>query len=127
MFSMLSILTTIILLVITDGIELYIVAGVSSFYMAIRILVFTPIYCAYVLKLPKSTFYPQILKMMGSTVLVYLLFEILHKVGNYGTWPKLIVGCLLVGTMGYLLEFMLCFSLNEKKALANLVKRKIRK
>lgn len=113
-FSVLSILTMIILLSVTNGYDLYIVAGVSSFYMAIRIVIFTPMYCAYILKIPKFTFYPEIIRMGISTIIVFILFMAIHNVSIYNTWLKLCTVCVCAGILGYFVEFLIALNKKER-------------
>lgn len=86
---------------------------------------FTPLYCAYVLKLPKMTFYPALVKSVVISCVIYVLFEGVRRVVVIGSWFKFLFVCAGVGILGYVLVLILLFNKDErKKVLQMVLKRK---
>ena len=100
-FSVASIGTEFLLLKTTNFNPLIIIAGTSSCYMIVRHAVVTPLYCAYVLKLPKMTFYPALVKSVVISCVIYVLFEGVRRVIVIGSWFKFLFVCAGVGILGY--------------------------
>lgn len=85
----------------------------------------TPLYCAYVLKLPKMTFYPALIKSVAISCVIYVLFEGVRRVVIIGSWFKFLFVCAGVGILGYVLVLILLFNKDErKKVLQMVLKRK---
>lgn len=94
-------------------------------YMIVRHAVVTPLYCAYVLKLPKMTFYPALVKSVVISCVIYVLFEGVRRVVVIGSWFKFLFVCAGVGILGYVLVLILLFNKDErKKVLQMVLKRK---
>lgn len=124
-FSVASIGTEFLLLKTTNFNPLIIIAGTSSCYMIVRHAVVTPLYCAYVLKLPKMTFYPALVKSVVISCVIYVLFEGVRRVVVIGSWFKFLFVCAGVGILGYVLVLILLFNKDErKKVLQMVLKRK---
>lgn len=124
-FSVASIGTEFLLLKTTNFNPLIIIAGTSSCYMIVRHAVVTPLYCAYVLKLPKMTFYPALVKSVVISCVIYVLFEGVRRVIVIGSWFKFLFVCAGVGILGYVLVLILLFNKDErKKVLQMVLKRK---
>jgi len=124
-FSVASIGTEFLLLKTTNFNPLIIIAGTSSCYMIVRHAVVTPLYCAYVLKLPKMTFYPALIKSVAISCVIYVLFEGVRRVVIIGSWFKFLFVCAGVGILGYVLVLILLFNKDErKKVLQMVLKRK---
>ena len=93
--------------------------------MIVRHAVVTPLYCAYVLKLPKMTFYPALVKSVVISCVIYVLFEGVRRVIVIGSWFKFLFVCAGVGILGYVLVLILLFNKDErKKVLQMVLKRK---
>ena len=113
------------LLKTTNFNPLIVIAGTSSCYMIVRHAVVTPLYCAYVLKLPKMTFYPALIKSVAISCVIYVLFEGVRRVVIIGSWFKFLFVCAGVGILGYVLVLILLFNKDErKKVLQMVLKRK---
>ena len=126
-FSVASIVTTIVLLALTDGYDLYIVAGVSSVYMVLRIIVFTPIYCASILHLPRMYFYPTIIRGAIANSLVLLFFVLVRASIHTSTWFALFLLAIAAGSIGYMIEFFICLSEGEKQSVKSILFAKVKK
>ena len=124
-FSVASIGTEFLLLKTINFNPLIVIAGTSSCYMIVRHAVVTPLYCAYVLKLPKMTFYPALIKSVAISCVIYVLFEGVRRVVIIGSWFKFLFVCAGVGILGYVLVLILLFNKDErKKVLQMVLKRK---
>lgn len=119
-FSVASIGTEFLLLKTTNFNPLIIIAGTSSCYMIVRHAVVTPLYCAYVLKLPKMTFYPALVKSVVISCVIYVLFEGVRVV-VIGSWFKFLFVCAGVGILGYVLVLILLFNKDERKKVLQMV------
>ncbi len=120
-FSVASIGTEFLLLKTTNFNPLIVIAGTSSCYMIVRHAVVTPLYCAYVLKLPKMTFYPALIKSIAISCVIYVLFEGVRRVVIIGSWFKFLFVCAGVGILGYVLVLILLFNKDERKKVLQMV------
>ncbi len=106
---------------------IYFIAGVSSVLGIIKNMTFTPMYAAYCLKLPKRTFYPTILRYLGVTALMSVVFLILGKIIPVESWGMILVTIFICGILGSLINFLLLFDRKEKTIFIDTLKRVIRR
>lgn len=126
-FSVTSILIEILLLNVTGWNPLYVIAGTSSFFMIVRYLIITPIYCSYVLNLPWYTFYTSLFRSLGVSLIIFLVFFATHKVLFINNWVKLFIYCGIAGIIGYIIVYFTLFNKRERGIVLTMVNTKFRK
>lgn len=126
-FSVCSIVIEILLLLFTDLEPLFVIAGTSSCVMILRYIIATPLYCAYVLKLPRFTFYPPLFRSIAVSGVICGLFLAVRSFVHIGSWLQLVLTCGLAGALGYLISFLLLFGKQEKSNVAALLLKKLKK
>ena len=125
-FSIISIIIELLLLTNTTINPLYIIAGTSAVLMSIRNLIVTPFYCAWILGIPKSTFYIPLLKALGLSAIIGIVFKLLHNLWLIESWTGLIILCGICAMVGYTLSFFISFNEEEKKEVFNLIKTRLK-
>jgi len=123
--GVLTIITELILLNTTSG-GVYIIAGVSSIYWIIKVCLFNPVNCACNLKIKWTTFYPGFIKSFACMLLILLVFGIVEQIVFINTWIDLIMVASICGMIGYILNYILLFSKDEKMIIKQLVYDKLR-
>lgn len=121
-FSLASILTEIVLLNVTPINQLFIIAGTSSVFLVVRYIVVTPLYSAYVLKLPMLIFYPSLIKAILVSVFVFGGFLLVEQNIIISSWIDFIIcfgGC---GIAGYIFVFLVLLNHQEKMKLIHVIK-----
>ena len=104
---------------------IYAVAGISKFTGAIGNFVYLPLYASKCLKVKWNTFYPLILKYMGTTAAMVFAFYLLRLcVMEPNNWFLFLVLCAISGMIGLGMNY---FILLEKKERAILTKRILRR
>lgn len=124
-FSVASISIEFLLLTCTEIDPLYVIAGTSAVLMSIRSLVVTPYYCAWVLKIPKNTFYRPLIKALGLSVIIGILFKLMHSLWTIHSWLELIMLCSICAIVGYTFSFFLSFNADEKSEVIKLIKARM--
>lgn len=103
----------------TTNLGVYSIAIPFAVLWIIRIITFVPIYAAHSLKLKITTFYPYLLRgMAASAVVVAGMFAINYFV-SINSWIDFIITALLAGAYGYIVNFILILSKNERSKLLN--------
>lgn len=124
-FSTASIITEIILLKSTDLDPLYIIAGTSSLFMSLRYLIITPIYCAYVLELPKLTFYPGLLRSIVTSLGLYFVFYCINNLVIINSWFNFFAIIMISGVLGYVIVIIALLNKEERSKLFITVRNKL--
>lgn len=124
-FSVASILCEVILLLTLPVNPLYIIAGTSSFFMTIRYLFVTPVYAAWVLKLPLWIFFPTILRSVALSVILAGGFVLADSLVTVTSWGGMILECGVCGILGYLFVFLGMFNGNDRKKVLGVIKKKL--
>lgn len=124
--STLSTITTITLLKFTD-LGIYAVAGVSSIYWILKVILFNNINAAKNLRIKWNAFLGQFLKNTVCLIMIMIIFEILKKPLILNTWKTFIFSVGIVAIIGYLLSFVILFSKEEKQNVIRTIKSKIMK
>lgn len=104
---------------------IYAVAGISKVTGIIGNFVYLPLYASKCLKVKWNTFYPLILKYMGTTVIMvgaFYLLRVLFTVPS--NWFWLILICGISGILGCMINYLI---LLEKRERDILVKRILRR
>lgn len=94
---------------------IYAVAGVSSIMMLLRALLFTPVYCSYVLKIKLNHFYPELFKSIGVIIILSITFYLCSLVINITGWLSFIINISIVGVIGYIEVFIYYFIISKIK------------
>lgn len=124
--SVVTVITEIILLK-TTNLGLYAIAGASSFYWILKILIFNPINAAYNLKIKWNTFYPPFIKAIMCLLIIMSIFYIGNTFMIINSWLNLIIIAIIFGIIGYIVNFIILLNKEEKEKVINIVKRKIEK
>ena len=124
--SILSTVTTVILLK-TTNLGIYAVAGVSSIYWCIKMIVFTPINAAKNLRIKWNAFVSVFAKLTVCFAIIASIFTIIKNYTNLTTWLNFIINISIIGVFGYIITFILVLNKEEKKKIINMIKREIYK
>lgn len=115
---------TVLILVNTTNLGVYAVAGVSSFYLILRILFFVPTYAAHNLELPLFTFYKPFLRAIGCSGILAIAFWVIKSFITIDSWADLIFIGFLAGVTGYILNIILLLNNTERNQLKGIIKEK---
>lgn len=106
--------------------SIYYLAGVSTFYSFIMSLFFIPIYAAKCLNVHTTFFYPSIIKVCGTLILVITLFISIRRCVFIDSWLQLVfvglIEMIVCSILGFFIilnreERYVCFSLIRKRML----------
>ena len=123
--SILNIIFELILIATTD-LGVYAIEIATAFLMSLRVLFFTPIYTAYILKLKWYTFYKPLFKGCVSTILVLAIYYGIYKFIPTDSWMKLVIVALFAGIVGYLVNYVVVLDKRDRKNVKTIVKRKLK-
>ena len=123
-FSITSIIIEFLLLNCTRINPLYIIAGTSSCFLIIRYLLVTPLYSAYVLRLPLLSFFPTLFKAIFVSLIVYGFFSLVKIFIIIDSWIDFFMVCGCCGVLGYLIVFVLLLDHKEKKRIKMMIVRR---
>ena len=116
------------LLLNTTSLGVYAVAGVSKATGILGNLFFIPIYACRCLKIKWTTFYPLILRYMGTTIGMMLVFVGVRQVyPEPENWFGFFGLCVVAGIIGCVLNLLLLLNKNERSILKNKMMSKVRK
>lgn len=117
LYGALSVIFTCICLLFTN-LGVYAVAGVSLLGSVIVALFYHIPYAAKYIGLPKSTFFPEIVKSVISTALLCGVGYIINMVMNQSSsWFMWFVGACLAGVIGLCINFVLILKKDERDAI----------
>lgn len=111
--SIMTLITEIVILKVTD-LGVIAIAGVSSFYWVIKLIVFNPLNAAKNLGVKWYTFYPDFLRSLSCFGLILLLFAFLKNYVTITSWKSLILCAMIFGIGGYIISFLLILNKKEK-------------
>jgi len=119
----LGIISTVIVIVLVKitSFGVYAIAGVSSVFIVLRILIFVPIYAANVLKLSWKTYYPPLLKGILTFGITFVFFYVVRINIKINSWSDFIITALICGVIGYVLNFFIVLNKSEIKRICNAV------
>lgn len=100
-----------------------IVASVSVVTGIIKNLTFTPIYAAKCLNAKITIFYSSIFRSIFSSVVMYIVFGLVHSLFIIDSWLKLLEGAILCGIIGLVISALILFNKEELKKLFNNIKK----
>ncbi|MBQ6787627.1 MAG: hypothetical protein IJO85_07890 [Lachnospiraceae bacterium] len=125
-FSLAAIICEVVLLLTTDG-GVYIIAGTSAVFMSIRYLVFTPFYCAYVLKIKWYTFMKKLYRAVAISIIELVVFLLMHRLMMIDSWISFFVSIAIAGFVGYIIAILLVPTKDERGKLIQIIKKKTTK
>ena len=100
---------------------------VSSVLLTARVLFFVPLYAAYSLNMKWYTFYPPLLRGSISCAVLFLLFSFVNANVQIGSWAMLFVICLLCGVFGYVANYFILLSKEEKDVVNGAIAKRMPK
>ncbi len=109
--------TLVLILLNTTSLGVYAIAGVSSVFLLIRSITFSPIYAAKNLKLKWYAFYPQLLHGIFNIAIIYALFYVVRLIIPIYSWGRLIFVAGFCALIGYAVSGFTLFSMNEINAV----------
>lgn len=120
--------TVIVFLVVLIKPEygLYAVAWTSVAVCFVRNLVYTVPYAAVFLGYKKTQFFPQIFMGVISTIIITVVGSGIRYLFRIDGWGDFCICVVLIGTVGYIINFMIFLNKEEKKYLLNMVKSKLK-
>lgn len=118
-------LITEIIIIQTTNLGIYAIAGVSSFYWILKVVIFNPINAAYNIKKKWTTFYPPFIKAILCMIIIMIFFGISNHFIAISTWNDLLLVALILGTIGYLINYVLLLNKDEKNKIISMIKNKI--
>ncbi|MCB2353562.1 lipopolysaccharide biosynthesis protein [Clostridium estertheticum] len=116
---------TFILLKTTALPGIFLIAGVSTFFIMIREIIFIPSYAAHCLNLKWNTFYSNIFKTFLSTVLIIFIFFIPRLFFNINTWLLLLTFSVIGGFLGLIINIHIILDKSEQQKIYKIIKRKL--
>lgn len=112
----------------TTSLGIYAVAGVSKATGILGNLFFIPIYACRCLKIKWNTFYPIILRYMGTTIAMMAVFFGIKTIYTLPiNWVTFILVCGIAGVTGCLMNFFILLNKNERAILTNKIMAKVKK
>lgn len=124
--SILSTITTLIVLKYTE-LGVYAVAGISSIFWAIKVLIFNTINAAINLKIKWYTFFRQFIKNLLCFGMILMMFYILKQFLILETWKNFIISVFSSGVLGYIIVFMVLLNKQEKTKILEKITKGLRK
>lgn len=117
---------TVFLLLNVTNLGIYAVAGVSRVTGILGNLIFVPLCACRCLKIKWSTFYPIILRYMGTTVVMAAVFhgiKLLYQVPI--NWFSFVVVCVIAGCVGVGVNYVVLFNSYERNLMVSKIKSKL--
>lgn len=98
-----------------DFYKMLIIMGTGTVFTIIRTGIFIPLYAAHCLKFTKWTFYPQILKSLGSATVMAFIAISISKMIKIDSWIRLIIVAVSVAFVHLIVNVLLTFTKEERK------------
>ena len=100
---------------------------VSTILSLLYVLVFLPIYAAHYLQLPYTTFYKVVIRMLCSTILLFIFLWQIKEYTVLNSWFKLLEMGAFMGIVSIVINFIFIFDQKMKKNTASLLLAKLSK
>ena len=120
----LSISITFICLKTTDW-GVYAIVGISSLIGILRNLLFTPLYSAYCLGLPRRIFYKRIMINLTNILIMLMVTSLVRYLYPANTWGSLILNFVIAGIIGSTISWYLVFTKEQRRITINKIYKKI--
>lgn len=118
---------TVLFLLKTTTLGIYAVAGVSSLFVTLRVIIFTPLYAAHSLKVKLYTFFLPLLRGVVSLAVLTGVFYALKQLLPTHSWATLCFAGLVCGLCAVLLNFLIVFNRAEQKSFLAILSRRLLK
>ena len=89
-------------------------AGVSSIVSIFRNIIFTVPYGAKCLGVKWYTFYPTIIRGLCSSIIIFVIYYVGHKMIRINSWMDLIICAGIAGFFGYVINLFLLLNKSER-------------
>ena len=116
----------VFILLKTTNLGVFAIAGVSSITSIIRNLTFTPMYSAHCLGFSKKTFYPVIMRYIGTSVIMLCIFYFIFNLFTVNSWFMLILVATICGIIGLTLNILLLFGIKDSQKIITKILEKVR-
>lgn len=118
----------VFILLNTTSLGIYAVAGVSKATGILGNLFFIPICACRCLKIKWTTFYPIILRYMGTTVFMMAVFFGIRSIYTLPiNWFTFILVCGFAGVVGCIINFFILLDKQERSILQNKILSKVKR
>lgn len=118
----------VFILLNTTSLGIYAVAGVSKATGILGNLIFIPIYACSCLKVKWNTFYPIILRYLGTTLAMMAVFYGIRALSFIPeNWLTFACLCSAAGIAGCFMNFFILLNSTERKILTNKIMEKVRR
>lgn len=117
----------VFILLNTTSLGVYAVAGVSKATGILGNLFFIPIYACRCLKIKWNTFYPIILRYMGTTAVMMVVFYGIRTIYTVPiNWITFVIVCAIAGIAGCIVNFFVLLNARERGILLNKIMAKVK-
>ena len=103
--------------------SIYYLAGVSTFYNFILVLFFIPLYAAKCLGVSKTFFYPSIVRVVITVVIVLSAIFFIKPYLGINSWPQLIFAGMFEVIICLMIGFMVILNRDDRRNIISIVKR----
>lgn len=118
----------VFILLSTTSLGIYAVAGVSKATGILGNLFFIPIYACKCLNIKWNTFFPIILRYVGTTIFMMAVFFGIRAIYPLQiTWITFALVCVIAGMVGCVINFFVLLDKKERSVLTNKIMAKVRK
>ena len=125
-FSLLSIISTILLVLFTN-LGVYAIAGTSTMVLGLVNLIVIPLYAEKVSSAKPFTYIKSIFKNHFSLFIVITIFKLIRPTLLLNTWRNFIISVSIVGIIGYMFSFMILLNKTERKKAITVLYSKLKK
>lgn len=119
----LSIIITLICLK-TTNLGVYAIVGISSIVGILRNLLFTPLYSAHCLGLPRSTFYKRIILNLFNVVIMLVIAYSVRHFCPTDSWTTLFKNFAIAGITGAIISWFLVIPKRQRRAIIDKILKK---
>lgn len=119
-----NIVFELIILYFTD-LGVYSIEIATLVFMLVKVLLFTPLYAAYNLKIRAKTFYKLLLKGVFSMFILLGVFYGIRCTLVINSWMSLILVCGFAGLLGYVINYFTILDKKQRKVVIEKFNKKI--
>ena len=103
-----------LLLLKYTSLGVYAIEIATAVVLGLRNLLFIPLYCAHILKSKWYTFYPTIIRGLFSSIIIFMIYYVGHKMISINSWMDLIICAGIAGFFGYVINLFLLLNKSER-------------
>ncbi len=112
---------------LSHNLTLYVLTGIGSVAMSLRLIFYVPIYTAKTLNKKWYCFYPAFIRCIAVFGIDYVLLYFGKNLFMFNNWLQLIFAAIVCGGITMIISFMLLFNNEEKKEYISILKQKFLK